>query len=128
MPDFDDEFLMRLLRACGEPLPLYPGEYARKEGLNRDRLDAGLDELRRRGLVRFTEWVKGAGQGYAVTDAGREALQKNRLLTAAPAAAPPSTATAYDRGDVVRSALFRDVRPYASWTLIGINLAAFALV
>ena len=47
------------------PEPLYPARYAREKNVERSELDAGLDELRRRGLVRFTEWVRDAGQGYA---------------------------------------------------------------
>src|SRR5947209_17446277 len=111
----DEEFLLELLRACVGPAPLYPARFAEEEQLDRAKIDAGLDELRRRGLVQFTEWVKDAGQGYALTDAGRRALTARRLPTERPVAAPVVNEAIglYQRGEIVRSALLWRGRPYA---------------
>src|ERR1700689_2282670 len=109
MPTVDDEFLMHLLRACAgaAPAPLYPSRYSQEALVDRDRLDEGLDELRRRGLVKLTEWVKGLGQGCALTEAGEHALSTKRLTSApAPARSAPTRSggpvSAYQRGEMVR--------------------------
>jgi membrane associated rhomboid family serine protease len=46
------------------PEPWYPSQYARDLGLDRDRFDAPLDQLRMAGVIELTEWVSGRGQGY----------------------------------------------------------------
>jgi rhomboid protease GluP len=131
MATVDEEFLLFLLLACAASAPLYPARFAQQEKLDRGKLDAGLDELRRRGLVQFTEWVKDAGQGYALTDAGRRALSANRVPTARAAASPREAPAddginAYQRGEIVRLAIFEPARPFACWTLLAINLLVFA--
>ena len=57
-----------LLRACFQaaPKPLYPAAFAQERGLDRAALDRVFDELRLKGLVRLTEWVKDTGQGYTL--------------------------------------------------------------
>src|SRR5438128_639308 len=109
MPKVDAEFLSQLLHACAETAPLYPARYAQPHRLDRGELDAGLDELRRRGLVQFTEWVKDAGQGYEPTKAGWQALAGRGPLPRGPAAPVAEHAdrdtTVYDRGEAVRDSL-----------------------
>ena len=130
MPTVNEDFLLHLLQACAISAPLYPARYAERENLDRAKLDAGLDELRRRDLVQFTEWIKDAGQGYALTEAGRRALTAKRLPTsrAAPVSASGNSAASnlYQRGEIVRSALLWRGRPYACWALLLANLLFFA--
>jgi rhomboid protease GluP len=106
-----------LLRLCADadPAPWYPSEYARATGTDRDSLDEPLTHLRLAGLVRLTDWEPGRGQGYALTAAGRAALDSPRALArlrsgdlpAAPAAPAPQrrATTAWERGEAVREAL-----------------------
>jgi rhomboid protease GluP len=133
MPTVDEEFLLHLLQACAAraPAPLYPARYAREQHLDRDALDEGLDELRRRGLIQFTEWVKDAGQGLALTEAGRQALASQRVPTARAVAndAPAlrdRALTEYERGEIVRAAVFEPTRPLVSRVLLAANLLFFA--
>ena len=132
MPTVEEKFLLYLLQACAAraPEPLYPARYAREQHLDRDTLDEGLDELRRRGLIQFTEWVKDAGQGLALTEAGRRALATRRLPTGRAVArevtAPRERAlTDYERGEIVRAAVFEPTMPYVSRVLLAANLLFF---
>lgn len=130
MPTVNEDFLLHLLQACDACAPLFPARFAKQENLDRVKLDAGLDELRRRGLVQFTEWIKDAGQGYALTDAGRQALTAKRLPTGrvAPVSASSTSAVPnlYQRGEIARAALLGHGRPYACWALLIVNLLFFA--
>lgn len=130
MPTHTEEFLLQLLQACADcaPAPLYPAQFARDRGLDRDRLDRGLDELRRRGLVQLTDWVKVRGQGCALTDAGRQALNTRRLAPAAaptPANAADDDTSTYSRGETVRRAVFRPPTAWATRGLLIANIAYF---
>lgn len=126
----DNEFLLKLLQACADraPEPLYPSQYAKDKQFDRDQLDAGLDELRKRGLIQLTDWVKDLGQGRALTEAGKEALETGNLRAAPPVAEPVATSdrlSAYQRGELVRGALFDSNIAYVSWTLIILNVGFF---
>jgi membrane associated rhomboid family serine protease len=123
-----DESLLALLQACADAAPLYPARYASEKNLDRSQLDEGLDELRRRGLVKLTDWVKELGQGRALTDAGTQALASRRLIVAAPepaATVKSGPMDAYERGELARDAIFGTSRSYVPWILIGFNLAFF---
>lgn len=129
----NEEFLVQLLQACvaRAPDPLYPARFADEQQLDRDKLDVGLEELRRRGLLKLTDWVKDLGQGYALTDLGRHALASARLPTGravayyapAPQASPVSH---YERGEAVRRAIFDPPPPRVIWILLAANLLYFA--
>jgi len=85
-------------------------------GIDRDSLDAPLNELRLAGLVRIAGWESGQGQCYVVTDAGRSILgdpQSLAHLKSGKALSPIKTpaaiqrtnqGTTWDRGEAVRSA------------------------
>jgi membrane associated rhomboid family serine protease len=130
MPMATEESLLLLLQACADcaPAPLYPAQFARDRNLDRAQLDHGLDELRRRGLVKLTDWVKDHGQGRALTEAGEQAL-KTRRLTPAPAAAAAredeaaDQTNAYGRGEIVRRAVFD---PPIGWVTRGLLIANIA--
>jgi membrane associated rhomboid family serine protease len=130
MPTETEEFLLQLLRACADcaPAPLYPAQFARERNLDREQLDVGLDELRRRGLLKLTDWVKDLGQGRALTDAGEQAL-KTRRLTPASASAPTAANAAadetgaYGRGELVRRSVFD---PATAWVTRGLLIANIA--
>ena len=66
-----------LLRLCAlaAPKPWHPRLYARESGVPRDSLDSPLNDLRLAGLVRLTDWEKGSGQGYVLTEQGEEMLK-----------------------------------------------------
>jgi rhomboid protease GluP len=130
MPRADNEFLLKLLQACADraPEPLYPARYATENNLDRDKLDIALDELRSRGLIHLTDWVKDLGQGRAITDAGKEALETGNLRPAPPPVVVEDSSLAlsrYQRGELVRGALFDSNVPYVSWTLVALNVAFF---
>ncbi|MBI2804525.1 MAG: rhomboid family intramembrane serine protease [Planctomycetes bacterium] len=126
----NEDFLLGLLQAMAELAaePLYPAPFAQARGLDREKLDRGLDELRRLGLVRFTDWVKDLGQGCTLTDAGRQALTSKRLSKAV-ALEPPTELTGLsdlERGDLVRRAIFLPQPPVVARVLLIANLLYFA--
>jgi rhomboid protease GluP len=73
--------------------PWFPARHAAATGVPREALDEPLAELRVAGLVVVTDWVRGVGQGYALTPAG-ETLAANpeqvASLLARAAPAPPA--------------------------------------
>src|SRR5436190_17316766 len=119
MTTHNEDFLLFLLQTCAAaaPQPLYPAQYAREANLDRDLLDEGLDELRRRGLVKLTEWVKGFGHGCALTEEGAQALAARKLPyvpSVTPTAAPAATQSMsrYERGEIIRAAFLDQQTPY----------------
>ncbi|MSQ97179.1 MAG: rhomboid family intramembrane serine protease [Gemmataceae bacterium] len=132
MAKCDDESLLSLLQALADlgAAPLYPAQFAKETNRDRADLDEGLDELRRRGLVVFTEWIKDLGQGYALTEAGRQALQSGRLTRATIATEASSAArdlTTYERGETVRRAVFEPKTAYVTRILLIANLIYFGI-
>jgi membrane associated rhomboid family serine protease len=133
--------LEAILRLCAAtaPKPWYPKQYAAEAGVSRDALDAPLERLRLAGFVQLTEWVEGNGQGYALTPAGRRALQNPRELdrlnanrAVLPDAAPPRPArpregdmTTYERGELVRETLLTPTTPVMTRILLAANIAVF---
>lgn len=45
----------------------FPSRHAQSTGTPRDLLDSPLNELRSAGLIRVVDWVRGVGQGYALS-------------------------------------------------------------
>jgi len=137
-----------LLRQCASaaPSPWFPSEFAETTGVPRDSLDGILNTLRVAGLINIADWVKGRGQGYSLTDAGREVLRSPSLLTKlnvgkrlsisdrlnveeipAPQRRDDGSATAYERGEVVRDSLLHPKRLEATPWLIVLNLTVFVV-
>lgn len=125
MPTVNDEFLLHLLQACAvlAPQPLYPARFAREARLDRAMLDDGLDELRRRGFIRLTEWVKDLGQGCTLTEAGQQVLLHPKRLGDSPTPAAPTRRGAEDSDDRAADTL---PKPYAARALLAINILFFA--
>lgn len=79
----DETQLTQILHAIAatDPQPWYPGPFAQQLQLDRNSLDAPLNELRFGGFIRLTDWQPNVGQGYVLTTEGRRALSRPRLLT-----------------------------------------------
>ncbi len=63
--------LLRAIAAANGPW--FPARFAAEVNVPRDSLDEPLAELRVAGFVRVAEWVRGVGQGYAITPEGTTA-------------------------------------------------------
>jgi membrane associated rhomboid family serine protease len=133
--------LESILKMCAAtaPKPWYPKLFCQENGVLRDSLDPPLERLRLGGLIQLTEWMEGAGQGYALTPAGRRALESPRDLDRLRGDKPiiPNGAvrpvsrlregdpTTYDRGEAVREALINEITPYVTYTLLTANVVWF---
>ncbi|OWK41885.1 rhomboid family intramembrane serine protease [Fimbriiglobus ruber] len=120
--------------AAAAPAPWFPSTHAQQTGIPRDALDEPLWLLRQTELLYVADWVRGAGQGYALTPAGEKVLADPTRLTDArpvpqpdlpvedadlakvpvpdPTAPPPPqpALTTYDRGERVRAAFLAPPR------------------
>src|SRR5215207_4630726 len=76
----------------------FPSRYAAEAHIARESLDDPLAELRVAGLVRVAEWVRGVGQGYALTPEGKAAASDPAALERLKqfASPPPPPAAAPD--------------------------------
>lgn len=72
------------------PGPWFPSAHAKQTGTPRDSLDDPLAQLRLADLVEIVAWVRGAGQGYALTAAGRATLAGTPLPPPPEPAEPPA--------------------------------------
>lgn len=92
----DVAFVLQQIAATNGPW--FPGKFATENNVPRDSLDDPLAELRVAGLVLATEWVRGVGQGYALTPAGKltaaDAAALERLRQGTPAADVATIASA----------------------------------
>lgn len=80
-PTVSPQALLAAIAAAGDEL-WFPSSYAAATGIPRDALDEPLTDLRLAGLIEVATWVKGRGQGYRLTTAGREALHGRSPTTA----------------------------------------------
>ena len=72
----------------------FPSRFAAESSIPRDSLDEPLAELRVAGLVLAAEWLRGVGQGYALTPVGKAVVADPAALErlkqgAAPASVVP---------------------------------------
>lgn len=99
--------ILAAIAATGEGGVWFPSKHASDAGMSRDLLDEPLAELRVAGLVRVAEWVRGVGQGYALTPEGQTAAadpsavekllrQPTHIPTAAPDS-PPNSPSEVDK-------------------------------
>jgi membrane associated rhomboid family serine protease len=140
MTDAAGEMREQILRQCAAsaPQPWYPSVFARDNPVPREPFDHELNELRLGGLVRIVDWAPGKGQGYALTPEGEGVLQNGRHLAqlrsgkfdlhpepvADERTAPQGTA--FERGEMVRRAVFTPARASVTPVLIFANVAVFA--
>jgi membrane associated rhomboid family serine protease len=135
-----DNPLEQILQYCARsaPSPWYPSAYAKEAAIERDSLDPFLERLRLAGLIRLTDWVKGTGQGYALTPAGTDLLANPRALAllrngklrldAIPPEPPPlddATTKSFARGDAVRDVFMVQTPARVTLALIFANLLVF---
>jgi membrane associated rhomboid family serine protease len=128
-----------VLRWCADAAPelWFPSAQAQLAGIPRDNLDEPLLVLRQAGLVRVGDWVRGQGQGFAITPAGRETLaEPDRPIVPPPdemprdeeaRPEPPADTglTAYDRGELTREAFLAQRPAVVTPVLIFANAAWF---
>ncbi|MFN4258731.1 MAG: rhomboid family intramembrane serine protease [Gemmataceae bacterium] len=130
--------LEAILRYCAAaaPQPWYPAVHAKEKGMPRDDLDPYLDPLRMAGLIRLTDWVKDIGQGYTLTDEGREALNNPRALArlrqgqlpdkpAPPKPRPDDEPTTYERGEMIRESVLTPTPIPITRLLLALNIGVF---
>jgi membrane associated rhomboid family serine protease len=125
-----------VLGAIAAHSPWFPSEFSATSGISRDLLDEPLNGLRASGLIEVVDWVKGKGQGYALTTAGREALKLPTLPNPQPVPKPKPELegpTTFERGESARQALYQPRAPLATplfialiviWFLVGIGMVA----
>jgi membrane associated rhomboid family serine protease len=145
-----------VLRWCAAVAPAlwFPSAHARDTGVARDSLDDPLWLLRQTGLVHVADWVRGQGQGYAVTPAGEKALADPAKVNdlrpgfvhpgeddvppedadlahvpdpvAAPSPRPRNPGiTAFDRGELTREAFLSHIPPVLTPVLLVANVGWF---
>src|SRR5262245_65236357 len=73
------ETLLQLI-AQAAPRPCYPVDFVNAMGVTKDRLDGPLEQLRVAGLIAFTPWVAGKGQGFELTPHGADVLRSPQLM------------------------------------------------
>lgn len=131
--------VLRWIAAAGDG-GWFPSRHARENAVPRDALDGPLAVLREAGLVRVRDWVKGAGQQYALTPDGAvcvdDAKRLDRALAATkPEAAPTPEPTTFDRGETARQSLLEPRTPLVVpaivvanvfWFFVGLVLATNA--
>ncbi|MFO0966416.1 MAG: rhomboid family intramembrane serine protease [Gemmataceae bacterium] len=135
MADAINPLFLKVLDACKAqaPEPLYPKPFAIAENVDRTELDAALDHLRHLGLIRFTDWVQGMGQGYALTPEGQQVME-NPLLLDRPLPKPKplherggrgQDDKVWARGEKIRDCLINPLTPIVTRVLLGLNIAVF---
>lgn len=140
MGEHDSDLLEQVLRQCAQaaPEPWYPQAYIQATGIPREVLDRHLDRLRLAGLLRFTDWTQGRGQGYALTPDGARVLENPRLLRRLrhgelpvfgdlSAAAPVGVPALPTRSQAVLEALQGGNQASVTWILAMTNVLVFML-
>lgn len=135
-----DPLLMKILQACAAaaPEPLYPRDFAEKESLDRARLDVALDHLRLTGVLALTDWMAGRGQGYVLTEDGKEILHSPWLLEKRKEIVPAPVqrsrgenldlqGTPWQRGEEILDSLRHPKPPHVTRFLLIANIAIFVL-
>jgi membrane associated rhomboid family serine protease len=136
MPETNRDVSHHVVLACANKGA--EGFYPRVDGVNldidRSRLDATLDMLRLGGFVEIADWTPQKGQGYRITDAGRQAALRPELLTR-PAAARSIESIAlrgdrgaWDKAEEIRRAVLNPPAAIATRILIAINVAVYLVI
>lgn len=115
----------QVLQSCQrrEPEAFYP----RSDGSHFDRtaLDAALDQLRLGGFLEIADWTQDKGQGYRLTDAGREAIGRPSLLSRpAVVHARPQLRVIHPDEHVVRT-LLEPEKPIIVPVLLALNILIY---
>ncbi len=133
-----NELLVIVLQECDRlsPEPYYPAAHVERGSLDRDRLDEALDRLRLAGLLKLTPWVQGKGQGYELTEEGRQTLSNSRMMSQMQArgVAPKpverprpalGSTNSWDKGEAVRNTILQPIAPVVTYTIVAICVGFF---
>ena len=101
-PKNDSVDPQRILRWCADaaPKPWFPSTQAETSNIERDDFDAPLWTLRQTGLIQVADWQRGLGQGFELTEAGKESLGKKIETEPAKVAARPTPLPMIDVDDL----------------------------
>jgi membrane associated rhomboid family serine protease len=130
-----------LMVSANAPHPWYPRTGPFPPELGREQLDAQLDQLRLAGLIALTEWTPEHGQGYVLTEGGKqvlndprelERLRAHRPLRRKPVMSEEDTlespeGNTWERGEAARRALLSYTAPTVTYILLALNIAIFIL-
>ena len=135
-----------ILRSCAETAPelWFPSTYAEAKNISRDCLNEPLWLLRQTGLLRVGDWVKGRGQGFALTPEGIAAVNDpTRIPKEIPTQPVPERSTVepeevrrpeprpgetrFDRGEAVRAAALDPKPGLVTAFLLFANMIWFAV-
>lgn len=121
------ETIIRWIRAAGGR-PWFPSAHAKETGVPRDSLDEPLNELRQAGLVRVADWVRGAGQGFVLTDDGEAMVtgEADRPTPEKPAGEPVVPADAHPSVVDLRPPIITPALLLANliWFFVGVVVAS----
>ena len=127
------ETLLRAIAGHGAD-PWHARAYAATAAVPAETLYGPLNDLRVADLVVLTEWQRGPGQGYRVTELGREVLNNPVFLAQLKAGRPPppadvpaatAEATALERGDAARDAVYGARATPVTYALMAANVVCF---
>ncbi|WP_020468603.1 rhomboid family intramembrane serine protease [Zavarzinella formosa] len=144
MPEIAESSLREtLLRAIAEQgaEPWLPRLHAEKHSLDLESLYSPLNDLRIANLIQLTEWQQGHGQGYQITELGREVLRdpvfllqmhKGLSRSTIPVVEPletvvSSNATPLERGDAAREAIYGFRSTPIIYVILAVNIVAFLI-
>jgi membrane associated rhomboid family serine protease len=134
------ETLLKMI-AQSAPQPWYAVDFVNEMGVAREKIDGPLDQLRVAGLIVFTPWVSGKGQGYEITRHGQTVLNSPRMLAGLRRGKVPTdgepepeydhdpslAGTSLARGEIVIRALRGEKKTRVAKVLIALNFVVFGV-
>jgi rhomboid protease GluP len=119
--------------AAAGPTGWFPAVHAQTTGTPRDQLYEPTNDLVRLGMIEGFDWVRGRGQGFVLTELGRQKVGTPLIInTVATPPQRPLGLTTIERGDRARKALLEPdpavvapvlVVAISFWFLIGFFLS-----
>lgn len=118
--------------AAAGPSGWFPAIHAQAAGIPRDQLYEPTNALVRLGMIEGFDWVRGRGQGFVLTELGRQKVGGPVDIPIAPPPIRPLGLTTYERGELARKALHNPdpavvapliVVAFSFWFLIGFFLS-----
>ena len=118
--------------AAAGPSGWFPAIHAQTAGTPRDQLYEPTNDLVRLGMIEGFDWVRGRGQGFVLTDLGRQKVGGPVVIPVAPTLIRPLGLTTFERGELARKSLLQPdpavvapalVVAFSFWFLIGFFLS-----